>query len=270
VLFYNKDLFDKFGVPYPKDGMTWADATDLAKKMTRQDGGVAYRGLLFDSVHRPASQLVLGYVDPKTLKATVNTEKWKRVYEMEKNVYDIPGNAYATGGLAMFMKDKTLAMFPTVNASDQMAATPDLNWDMVSYPSFPEAPGIGVNYDLHSMVITANSEHKDAAALVLSVLLSEGVQQNIAKNGRISVLKNDQLRSVFGQNLSYMKGKNIDAIFKSAPAANYPPTEFDTQARAVMNSDTANAVFKEHLDINTALQQADEAINKIVAENKTQ
>jgi multiple sugar transport system substrate-binding protein len=120
------------------------------------------------------------------------------------------------------------------------------------------------------MVITANSEHKDAAALVLSVLLSEGLQQNFAKNGRISVLKNDQLRSVFGQNLSYLKGKNINAIFKSNPAANFPPTEFDVPARAIMNSDTAKAVFMDHVDINTALQQADEAINKIVAENKTQ
>jgi multiple sugar transport system substrate-binding protein len=31
ALFYNKDIFDKFGVPYPKDGMYWEDVVELAK-----------------------------------------------------------------------------------------------------------------------------------------------------------------------------------------------------------------------------------------------
>jgi multiple sugar transport system substrate-binding protein len=38
--YYNKGIFDKFGVAYPKDGMTRDDATDLARKLTRSDGGV--------------------------------------------------------------------------------------------------------------------------------------------------------------------------------------------------------------------------------------
>ncbi|MGN6552596.1 MAG: extracellular solute-binding protein, partial [Verrucomicrobiota bacterium] len=33
VTLYNKDLFDRFNVAYPKDGMTWDDAIALAKKM---------------------------------------------------------------------------------------------------------------------------------------------------------------------------------------------------------------------------------------------
>jgi multiple sugar transport system substrate-binding protein len=86
VLFYNKDIFDKFGVPYPKDDMSWDDATDLAKKLTRQDGGVQYRGLHPNFIHRPASQLGLGFIDPKTQKAIVNNEKWKKVFEMERTI----------------------------------------------------------------------------------------------------------------------------------------------------------------------------------------
>jgi multiple sugar transport system substrate-binding protein len=47
ALFHNKDLFDKFGVPYPKDGMTWDVLYELAKKMTRNEGGVQYKGFTF-------------------------------------------------------------------------------------------------------------------------------------------------------------------------------------------------------------------------------
>lgn len=33
ALYYNKDIFDKFGVPYPKDGMSWDELGDLVKKL---------------------------------------------------------------------------------------------------------------------------------------------------------------------------------------------------------------------------------------------
>ncbi|MDF2715158.1 MAG: extracellular solute-binding protein family 1 [Paenibacillus sp.] len=44
VLVYNKDIFDKFGEPYPRDGMTWEEAVQIAKKLTRNDAGVQYMG----------------------------------------------------------------------------------------------------------------------------------------------------------------------------------------------------------------------------------
>ena len=34
VLYYNKTLFDKAGVEYPKHDMTWDEYRELAKKMT--------------------------------------------------------------------------------------------------------------------------------------------------------------------------------------------------------------------------------------------
>ena len=38
ILYYNKDLFDKAGVEYPKDGMTLMDYRELAAKMTSGEG----------------------------------------------------------------------------------------------------------------------------------------------------------------------------------------------------------------------------------------
>jgi len=37
VIYYNKELFDRAGVPYPKDGWTADDLVDTARKLTRQD-----------------------------------------------------------------------------------------------------------------------------------------------------------------------------------------------------------------------------------------
>jgi multiple sugar transport system substrate-binding protein len=270
ALFYNKDIFDKFGVSYPKDGMTWDDAAELAKKVTRNEGGVQYHGLHPDSTYRPAGQMGIGFVDPKTMKAALNTDKWKRVFEELIKIYSIPGNEYVAAGPAftMFTKDKTLAMFASFNRMGQIEQTPGVNWDMASYPTFPERPGKGLNYDLHTLAITSNSEHKEAAALVLSVFASDEVQLDLARDGKGPVLKDEKLRQQFGQNLPYLKGKNVGALFKVSSTDNFPPTEFDNQASGLINGKISTMVFKDKVDINTALRQADEELNQIIAENK--
>ncbi len=40
IAFYNKDLFDKGGVPYPKDTWTWDDMHAAAKTLTKPDQGI--------------------------------------------------------------------------------------------------------------------------------------------------------------------------------------------------------------------------------------
>ncbi|MDF2719641.1 MAG: transporter substrate-binding protein, partial [Paenibacillus sp.] len=42
ALYYNRDIFDKFGVEYPKDGMTWEELIALARRVTRAEGAVQY------------------------------------------------------------------------------------------------------------------------------------------------------------------------------------------------------------------------------------
>ena len=37
AVYYNKEIFDKAGVPYPKNDWTWDDLLDKARKLTRRD-----------------------------------------------------------------------------------------------------------------------------------------------------------------------------------------------------------------------------------------
>jgi len=39
ILFYNKNLFDREGIPYPNDNWTWADYRSAAKRLTRDTDG---------------------------------------------------------------------------------------------------------------------------------------------------------------------------------------------------------------------------------------
>src|SRR5919199_277274 len=44
VIFYNKDLFDRVGVPYPKEGWTVDDLVETARKLTFKEGETQYWG----------------------------------------------------------------------------------------------------------------------------------------------------------------------------------------------------------------------------------
>lgn len=78
ALLYNKDIFDKFAVPYPKDGMNWDEIIQLARKVTKTENGIRYIGLSPDTVSRLGYGLSLPYVNPATNKATINNDNWKK------------------------------------------------------------------------------------------------------------------------------------------------------------------------------------------------
>lgn len=100
--FYNKDLFDKFGVPYPKDGWSWDDALDTTKKLTRSLDGVDYKGAFVQGIGDVSTQLSLPRIDPKTGKANlVAQDQWKQLFDLYKSFTDIPGNKDALAGTTL-------------------------------------------------------------------------------------------------------------------------------------------------------------------------
>jgi multiple sugar transport system substrate-binding protein len=110
--FYNKGIFDKFGVPYPKDGLTWDDAIDLAKKIGRTDDGKAYYGLDPGILNVMDTQRTIPVIDYTTNTATLNTDRWLQFFKWTKTILDIPpGNKKFGQGRDNFIKGN-LAMMP--------------------------------------------------------------------------------------------------------------------------------------------------------------
>lgn len=74
--FYNKGIFDKFGVPYPKDGMTYDEAIELAKKVTRSVDGVQYYGLFPGNPAIQLGQLSQTFLDGKTDEPLLSSDNF--------------------------------------------------------------------------------------------------------------------------------------------------------------------------------------------------
>lgn len=272
-LHYNKDLFDKFGVPYPKDGMTWEEVREIAKKMTRKEGGVQYRGieLHLDST-MVRNQLSLPVVDQKTKQAAVTTAGWERWFDTMKSLYEIEGNIperdkWGTG-TPTFLKDRTIAMYAIATMFGPLpdAVKAGLNWDVVTLPSFSDIPNTTIQPWMPSLAVSTQSKHKDEAFQVIAFIFSEEGQLANTKIGRPSVLKNPEINKHFGESIEVLRGKNAAAYRKNKLAVVSPSnTEYDDVAYSILKDKFREFVYGDK-DRNTALREAEEAINKKIAE----
>ncbi|MFC3768493.1 ABC transporter substrate-binding protein [Paenibacillus sp. GCM10012303] len=270
ALYYNKDLFDRFGVPYPKDGMTWEETIELTRKLTRTEGGVVYRGFDPDLPFRTASAIGQPIIDGEKHVSTVTNEKWKQIFQMYNTIYEIPGykeKFVNPNNFGEFTKGN-LAMLAGLNILPAISKVADkLNWDMVAYPSLKEAPNTGHEFDGHGIVVTSISDKKDAAYKVVEVLLSEENQLLMARNGKMPIVKAKNVQEAFGQDVAFLQGKNVKAIYKTTPARSHIPTPYDSKARTIMNKYNKD-ILTGAKDLNTALREMDEEITKMIAENK--
>jgi multiple sugar transport system substrate-binding protein len=266
ILFYNRDLFDKFGVEYPKAGQTWDEMYETARKLNRLEDGVKYYGLFVMLVHQlKTSQIPLTLIDRNTNRAVYNQDT-KRVLENFLRFHTIPGFEYSTSmnQETMFFKDKTLAMWPHfTNLARRMPDT--LNWDAAPMPYYPEAYGVAPAADPYYLFITSTSKHKKEAVEVAAFLTEPEAQKELAKEGFTPIIRDKEIQAVFGQNNKNYAGKNVSAFFSENLAPAPPYHLYYSLVDTTLISEFNNAAQGQK-DLNTALRDYEEAANKKIAE----
>ena len=276
LMIYNKDIFDKFGVPYVQDNMKWEEILELAKRLTRLEGGVQYRGFDPGTEATFARSFSLGTVDEND-KSVLNSEGYKKVFALLEQFYTIPGyigenNKYKFGNSA-FYTEQTLAMFPTWLAaiSSQLkqvkAQGRDFNWDVVAHPSSADRPGLGREAEFQSLMVTPTTKHKDAAYRVILTMISKEAQAEMNKGTNLTILNDPEMRKDFASNTDLFKGKNLEGIFKVKPAPSPINSVYDTQSWRYL-FDAMGEVLFEKSDINSALNRAAEKADKYIREQK--
>jgi multiple sugar transport system substrate-binding protein len=269
VLYYNKDLFDKFGVAYPKDGMTWDEANALARRMTRSENGVIYLGMTASEQHQiRLNALSVPILDPKTGKPTINTdERWRTI--LTKGFFDPFNNELARQSISkafptinQFVKEKRVAMMPNLAnlPADQQPLMKEVNWDMVTEPTYAEAPKTSSSVYPTYFSITSQSKHREEAMLAIEVLVTEEHQAFLSRLGQVPVLQNEEIRKMLGQG-SEFKDKNWGAVFLHTPAAMPYKSKYDNEIEVIYRKQILSYA-QGQVDLNTLLRNAEEEANK--------
>lgn len=255
VMYYNKDIFDQFGIPEPTDGMTWDDTISLGRSLTRYEDDKQYVGLGISTTHLlTMNPLSAPFVDPTTGKAAINNDLFRKLVELPISTGQLFNNNH-------FMKDQTMAMF-VMNFYLQLQ--PDFetfNWDMVSLPVFKDMPGVGTQSYPNALFLTRTSQFKDQAMEVLKFITSDEFQMKLSSQGWVPVVTTQSVKDAFAKETPFADKNLYNALFTNRLAPAHPRTQYDNVVIAALVSQISN-IINEGIDLNTALRQAEEEANQ--------
>lgn len=272
VTLYHKDLFDKFGVPYPTDGMTWDDFYAIAKRMTRNEGGVNYVGYapMIDYLVR-MNPYSIPNLDKATLKPTINTDgRWKTFFEKlivapgetaGESRAALPNNALNVLEKFVAGEEAMVVYIPQVVKSwaDRFA---NVNFDFAAAPTLPDKRGVGSQPYPVYLGITQMAKNKDAAMEVLKFLISDEAQTDLAKKGLMPVVKSEAVKKAFGTDTGFNNLHWGAAFYNEiAPVPYKGPA--DGMVSIIYQKYAYDVMFGK-TDINTALRSAEEETIKQV------
>lgn len=168
VVYYNKDIFDKAGVAYPKDGWTWQDLQDAAKKLTNKSQKVY--GFAFSGKPDPYDfEMHLWnngtqYVGKDSkLEGNLNSTKAVETLSMFQNM-EKQGIAIASEGSGEDeMKSGKAAMFINGSWSMDVLKTAGIKFAVATLPVFESGKKPISIISSSGVAISNTSKNKDAA-----------------------------------------------------------------------------------------------------------
>ncbi len=210
VVYYNRDLFERFGVPEPTDDMSWSQFVYRAQQMTRDAQGAVVRGAdpdLPQANTAPAAIYGLG-VEPTIIRFapfvwsnrgelvdddehptrfTLDTEASKSALQQFFELRTVHGvvppdveveaeddeTRFLNGRMAMFLESRRL-----VPALREAA---EFDWDVAALPTLQDEASI-LHSDAYCM--TKASKEKDAAWRFVEYALGPEGATVIAETGR--------------------------------------------------------------------------------------
>lgn len=274
VLFYNIALFEKFGISYPSDGITWDEVFDLNRQLTRSDNGTQFVGFEHYPIYTMfMDPLSIPKVDQTTETPTINKDaRWEMLF---KTLFVTPSEATGYQDYILSAKGNVFDRFIADQTSGMLLSTAiimvsrlegmqAMDFDVVSMPSFSSQPGVGSQPYSMYYGITNMAEDKDAAMKVLEYMLSDEFQGMRARQGVMTVLHSDDVRKLLGQE-AVLRDKNWPAAYYNKFAEVPYKGPYEVQVASIY-ANYAFQVMQGKIDLNTALRQAEEEATKKVEE----
>jgi len=296
LLFYNKDLFDQYNIPYPTDQMTWSEIVNIAKKFP-VDGAdderlfglkMGWSSEFGEIVNELATSQGITYFDAEALQMTMDTPAWAAIIEQAIDIieadilfYDemlysdtlsyviLDGaesrDPFLNGRLAM--KFESTYYINEIKESQKYAKNPNnmiQNWDIVTAPVSSFQPDSTTYTNFYNLVaINSNSAHIDAAKTYVSYITSDDyarVKSNLTYSNlpvRTQYLKKDQER-------------NYEAIYKLKPLQNNSMSYYHVPQRFLLEFDgllhqTLMKITEGQLTVEQALAELQLKGNELLA-----
>ena len=266
VLFYNKDLFDAAGVPYPANDLTMEDYDALARQMTSGEGDAKVYGTHYHTWRSCVS--LFSILDGENTIVDGS-------YDFMKPTYDLV-LAQQNDGICMdygYLKTSSLhysaafenqqcALLPmgswfiaTLQTYMADAETP-FNWGMVKYPHPAGSPAGSTLGTVTSLAINVDSPKAAAAADFINWCVSEEGAKAIAETGTFPACGSAETNEIIRATEGFPSDDaSAEALNTVAVYLEMPYTQYASDIETILNA--------EHDAIMTLSETVDEGIQNM-------
>lgn len=232
VVYYNKDLFAKYGVPVPSKYWTFDDLLIIAQKLTKDtnnDGLTDMWGISFDE--EPLFYLPYlmseggGILSDDTNSVIINSpesQKGLHFYADLRNKYHVAPTKSESASATMaqmFLQGKLAMQVSGRWLVPKYREDAKFEWNVINFPNGDK--GSIVPLDASGWAIAKSSKHKNEATRLIEFLSSKDSIEKIAKSGLIVPARMDVAEGDFLSSQSEKLPQNaqvfIDIIKTSKP-----------------------------------------------------
>lgn len=202
VLWYNKKLLDKAGIPYPsadpKNRMTWEEIVEISKKVMAASGDSTVYGLTFEQISRPYQVLPLvnslGGLgigsDGVTVDGYVNGEGFVKAMQWYADIHNkykiAPKGIAPSETVGQFTAGKIAFLSANLFDYKTFEKTAGLQYGYAPLPYFKEGKPVTPTDSFHVSVSNYSKNKALAAEFVKYLTLGEGNDIYLNKQGEFS------------------------------------------------------------------------------------
>ncbi|MBY0115912.1 extracellular solute-binding protein [Paenibacillus sp. FSL L8-0435] len=281
ALLYNADLFKKYNVKTPTDGMTWEEILNLAKKFpTKGDKNSRIWGLSSTGSSNLVMEIArtegLTYMDPNTLKATANTAAWKNAYRLSSEatksgvldeMISLSGKSYLESSSFIMgrsaMKVASISQLQSLQAAKKGVKNyKPFTLGIAAGPAAKDRKSTGNVYVNEIFAIPAGASHVDAAWDFIKYFNGDDYANEYYKpknsNNSIGAPLSRMIKEYSGYKMDafYKLKPNLDSSITSYVLMNKSPN-FELRFRSIVLKELTQVVNgKKTLDKATAAIQS--------------
>ncbi|MBO4458825.1 MAG: sugar ABC transporter substrate-binding protein [Butyrivibrio sp.] len=276
VLYYNKDIFDKAGVEYPTNDMTWDQYDALCRKVTDTTPGSEIYGSHY---HTWRSTIQLdGILDGKNTIVDGNYDFTKPYYDMvlgqQKDGVCMDYALLKTQGLhysAAFANGNVATMnmgswfiATLIQKIKDGEFTDCTNWGMVKYPHAEGVEPGSTLSTITALAIPTTAPNKDVAWDFVKFVSGEKGAEVMAQTGNIPAMTNDKIVDIIAQMDGFPQDENSkEALVTSHTYLEMPANDKSSEIETVLN-EQHDLIMNGEVSVDEAIKAMNEGVQAII------
>ncbi len=273
TLFFNKDMFDKEGIPYPTKSLSWEEFRDIAKKLTHREDRKKQFGCLIGYipllVYQNGGRVFSEDGKRCLLDSPEAIEAFKFLVDLRIKDEVMPSytelrdtnqlQLFQTGRLGMFLSGRYYV--PIVSS-----VVKHFKWGVA--PGLHKKKRVNVCVGPYGWVMSKTVRHPDAAWKLMEWLVVGDCEKELARMGyNIPVIKKIAYSDLFLTNPNHPEGFNkifMDEVEYTVPSPLTPYAPTDRWKRII--GEELELAYLEEQTAEEAAVKACKRINELIAE----